>query len=149
MGYLAKIEPLVGTVDGVNTVFTTPGGEAYIDGGNVVFLRGLPRVMAWDDGWANTDPANGVVTLKEPPLTGDDVQMLYAVQVVGVETEVTEISGHIIADDLVDGALGAVEELDGDTVFIEALDGSLASTSEITGALDATAGISGTIEVCS
>ena len=75
MAKLAHFEQPVGIIDGINVVFTT--SAAYIPGSIVVFLRGIPRVAAWEDGWFETDPTTGTVTLKEPPVLGDDVQFMW------------------------------------------------------------------------
>lgn len=131
MALYARLDQLAGDRDGSNTVFVTPGGLAYVDGGNVVFVRGLPRVQGNDDGWTNTDPQNGVVTLNEAPLQDDEVQMLYAV---ATGDDVSPLTGSI---DAIDDIAGSIEEV--------ALAGSIEESAELAGALEAVA-LTGAIE---
>jgi len=72
MAGIRKTELLVGTVDGVNKTFTTPGGEAYEAGSTVAFVAGLPRWSSNDDGYHETDQHAGEIEFKEAPLEGDD-----------------------------------------------------------------------------
>lgn len=134
MPTLPHFEPLTGTVDGVNTVFTT--STAYIAGATVLFLRGIPRRIDWDDGWFETNPATGVVTLKKPPLLDDDVQMLWLELVpVEVGTEVTPLSGII----------NSLEELFGRVQDRGSLSGCLSSISPLCATLQISQPVSGQI----
>jgi hypothetical protein len=62
------VEP-VGTIDGANTTFTTPGAEAYAAGTLRVLVNGEAHIASDDDGWLETSPPTGVFDLKEPPKT--------------------------------------------------------------------------------
>ena len=67
-----------GVVDGANRVFTT--SKPYSIGSTAVFLNGVLQGRALDDGWYETSPDNGVITMKEAPSnigTPDVVQVFY------------------------------------------------------------------------
>lgn len=73
-----RFEILAGMIDGVNQVFTT--SVAFTPSSTAVFLNGQlkrPHVSGVQDGWTETDPAAGVVTLDEAPRVGDVVQAFY------------------------------------------------------------------------
>lgn len=72
---LPKIEVPSGVIDGVNTLFIT--SEPYVPGQLYVFLNGLLQRRDYDDGWIETNPATGAVTLKEAPQTTDVLQIYY------------------------------------------------------------------------
>ena len=52
-------------MNGVNKVFTL--SMPYGPGTTAVFLNGLLQERSLDDGWVETDPDAGIVTLKEAP----------------------------------------------------------------------------------
>lgn len=60
-----RFEVPAGAVDGVNTVFSV--SMPYAIGSTAVFRNGLLQQRDLDDGWFETDPDTGVVTMKEPP----------------------------------------------------------------------------------
>ncbi len=60
-----RFEVPTGTVDGVNTVFTV--SRPYTVGSTAVFRNGLLQQRNLDDGWFETDPNAGIITMKEPP----------------------------------------------------------------------------------
>lgn len=60
-----RFEVPAGAVDGVNTVFTV--SMPYSVGSTAVFRNGLLQQRDLDDGWFETDPNAGIVTMKEPP----------------------------------------------------------------------------------
>jgi hypothetical protein len=64
-----------GAINDVNAVFTT--SQAYTAGTVAVFRNGVLVKQTDDDGWTETDPAVGTVTLTEAPLTGDTIQIFY------------------------------------------------------------------------
>lgn len=71
----ALIEIPTGVVDGVNVVFTV--SVAYVPGSVSVFVRGLLRQQGEGDGWAETSPNAGTVTLAEAPFTGDPILIFF------------------------------------------------------------------------
>lgn len=60
-----RFEVPSGAVDGVNTVYTV--SVPYQGGSTAVFINGLLMERTLDDGWTETDPGAGTVTLKEAP----------------------------------------------------------------------------------
>jgi hypothetical protein len=119
-----------GAVDGVNTVFTT--SQAYTAGSLVVFVRGLVRVAANDDGYTETDPNAGTFTMKEAPFQDDVVFVFYKDQVIEAGESVLELAGSI-ADNSLAGTISGT-----------ALSGTLLTTVDLSGAI-ADNSLSGTI----
>ena len=64
----AFIDPLIGVVDGLNTLFQTP--RPYISGSVTVFVNGIAALAVNDDGWTESSD-NISITLKEAPRVGD------------------------------------------------------------------------------
>ena len=60
-----RFEVPAGLVNGVNKVFTL--SMPYGPGTTAVFLNGLLQERSLDDGWFETDPDAGTITLKEAP----------------------------------------------------------------------------------
>ena len=86
---VARFDVLSGTIDGANQVFTTPA--PYAAGSTALFLNGQLKLDTNDDGWVETDPATGVLTLKEAPLAGDVVQAFYLDLTVVPTTKLTGV----------------------------------------------------------
>jgi hypothetical protein len=72
---LPILEVPTGAIDGVNQTFTT--SQPYGPGNIRVFLNGLLQRRDFVDGWFETDPAAGRLTLKEAPRSTDVVQVYY------------------------------------------------------------------------
>lgn len=70
-----RFEVASGAVDGSNVTFVV--GDPYTPDTTAVFLNGVAQIMSFDDGWFETSPTAGVVTLKEAPLVGDIVKIFY------------------------------------------------------------------------
>lgn len=69
-------DTLQGVIDGVNTVYTT--SYIYIAGTISVYVNGRLKVKDWDDGFIETPPQS--VTLKEPLLVGDSLEVEYQLE---------------------------------------------------------------------
>ena len=67
------IRPAIGVVNGVNQDYRTP--SPYVPGSVVMFLNGLARKQAADDGW--TEEGYDRVRMKQAPKTGDHVEVYY------------------------------------------------------------------------
>jgi hypothetical protein len=72
---LAHFEVGKGVINGLNRVFTV--SLPYIGGTTAVFYNGQLKRRDYNDGWSETDPISGVVTLDIAPLIGDVVQVFY------------------------------------------------------------------------
>lgn len=89
-----RFEVALGTIDGINKVFTV--SVAYAPNTTAVFVNGALYRKDWDNGWYETDPATGTVTLKEAPLLGDTVQIFFTdTSAPLVEEEVTPLHGQL------------------------------------------------------
>ena len=141
--YHARFVVMVGQRDGVNLVFNTPGNEAFVPESNVVFVRNIPRVKTNDDGWADTDPTQGIVTLKEAPEKDDSVMMLYAAS--DAAAEVTTMSGTIDARDDLAGSLIETDVLVGTIAQAETLSGTLEAQTDLSGVVREIDNIYGTL----
>lgn len=148
---LPHFEVPVGAVDGVNTVFNV--SVPYRPGSTAVFLNGLLLREDYPDGWTESDPTTGEVTLKEPPrvtkITPDVVQVFYidtspdVLEAVIVERlagrlrETEELVGHLRSAEPLHGALVVEGSLEGHLTAGAPLHGKLIAEGELHGRLDA------------
>jgi hypothetical protein len=75
---IPHFEVPAGAIDGANVLFTT--AMSYTPGSTAVFINGQlkrPAGVGILDGWTETSPVLGTVTLDEAPLTDDVVQIFY------------------------------------------------------------------------
>lgn len=110
MPTVPHFESLTGTIDGVNTVFTA--SSAYIAGSTVVFLRAIPRIITNDDGWVETDPSTGIVTLNEAPLVDDDLQMSWN-EAVGADLITGPLCGALQTSQPLSGRISTITSIFG------------------------------------
>jgi hypothetical protein len=90
-----RFEVAAGAIDGVNTTFTV--SVAYTPSTTAVFLNGKLYRKDWDDGWIETNPALGVVDLKEAPVPGDVIQIFFTdTAAPSLEEEVTPLHGVLM-----------------------------------------------------
>jgi hypothetical protein len=110
---LPRFEVPAGAIDGVNTLFVV--SQPYRPGSVAVFLNGQLIRQIDDDGWSETSPALGQVTLTEAPILEDVVQIFY------IDTspalpgeEISQISGRITdGEDNLRAVWAEVESLSG------------------------------------
>jgi len=126
---LPHFEVPLGVIDGVNLVFNV--SQAYKPGTTAVFLNGLLLREDYTDGWTESNPATGEVTMKEPPrvtkITPDVVQVFY------IDTSPDVLDASIVCR-LV-GRLRDVEALEGRLVPLTPLRASLDVSGALTGHL--------------
>ncbi len=146
---LPIIEVPSGAIDGVNKVFTT--SQPYTPGEISVFLNGLLQRRDFDDGWIETNPGAGIVTLKEAPQTTDVVQVYY-LPVGGSsvpDTSITNIRGVLVdttaalAGRITASSLRAL--LDPEDVVLV---GRVVPQADLEGLLESAQGLRAQIEVC-
>jgi len=106
-----RFEVPSGVIDGVNVTFTV--SRPYRPGTTAVFLNGLLMERSLDDGWAETSPATGVVTLTEPPRpTGPSpeiVQIFFLDTAPPLpETQIFKLKGTIKTSQVLKGKLSCV-----------------------------------------
>lgn len=131
---IPKFEPLTGTINGSNTVFTA--SSAYTSGSSAVFLNGVLQRQDLNDGWTESNPATGEVTLNEAPIAGDIPQIFYIDTTPdGPEVNIENITGQL---DVEPNPTGTLQDL--------ALTGTLAPDDTLTGALAVDAVLSGQLE---
>lgn len=89
-------------MDGVNVLFTTP--TPYQPGSVAVFLNGQLKRADFTDGWLETTPSTGLITLLQAPLPAafgnpDDVVQVFYLDTSEVlpETEVSPMRGMLVA----------------------------------------------------
>lgn len=144
---IPRFEILAGTVNGINTVFTT--SVPYTAGTLAAFLNGQlkrPSGAGVEDGFAETNPATGTVTFDEAPQTADVVQAFYLdTTPTSLETEVSPLFGYIFAVDDLSGSLEAVDELFASAHDVERLGGTIADD-DLTGAVSDRENLSGSLE---
>lgn len=139
-----------GSIDGVNTVFYV--SQPYVVGSTAVFLNGVLMERTLDDGWDETDPSTGEITLKEAPRSSgacpDVIQVFYKdTSEDSPETVITEIcgtlegevglTGTLLQSDLLCGVIGAETALSGTLVddVPSQLQGVLAASDELVGVI--------------
>jgi hypothetical protein len=122
-----RFEVPSGAIDNVNTVFTL--SRSYTPGTVAVFLNGQLKREDYDDGWIETDPVAGVVTLKEPPRSAGGYEPLDVVQIFYIDTEplppevesVAEALPGVIEEEIeVEGLLLQDEDLFSPVLEVEA-----------------------------
>jgi hypothetical protein len=107
----------MGDIDGSNRLFVV--GSAYAPGTVAVFYNGQLKRRDFFDGWAETDPATGKVTLAEAPLVGDVVQIFY------LDT-IPDVIGQVLLN--ISGTLDDTGDLTG-SVTSQSLDGTIEAQS--------------------
>ena len=118
MPALPKIEVASGAIDGVNQTFTVSG--PYVAFTVAVFLNGQLKRRDFVDGWAETNPAGGAVTLAEPPQAGDVVQVYFLDALAAGQMEVVEVCplvGTIDFDEDLTGVLSLEHEICAEVVL--------------------------------
>lgn len=124
---LPHFEVPTGAIDGVNLVFNV--SQAYKPGTTAVFLNGLLLRADYADGWVESSPALGRITMKEPPrvtkITPDVVQVFYidlspdvfeeviVCQLVGHLRELESLEGRLIPSAVFRSSLNVSGSLEG------------------------------------
>lgn len=131
-----RFEVLAGVIDGVNTVFTS--SVAYTPGTSAVFLNGQLKRITYDDGWTETSPPAGTITMMEPPDLLDVVQMFYldtSPPAVVVQAGPEPLSATIQDISSIDATIVDVENLSAEMAASQALDASFEDTSQFDGSM--------------
>lgn len=137
---LPHFEVPAGAIDGVNVVFTV--SVPYRPGSTAVFLNGLLLRADYTDGWLESDPVLGEVTLKEPPrvtkITPDVVQIFY------LDTSPTVLEAVII--ERLHGRLHVLDDLAGRLAALETLRASLDVLGALAGRLEPEPSLHGLVD---
>lgn len=148
---IPRFEVPAGVVNGVNTVFTV--SQPYMPGSTAVFVNGLLQEKSLDDGWLETSPATGVITLKEAPRSAgtfpDVLQVFYLDTSPALpETEVSTMSGTLVVVDELEGSLVDGDALSGLVVPAGGLLGGLLDPYPLQAAIDASDSLTGLLLEC-
>lgn len=150
MAVAGKFEVASGVIDGVNTVFSV--SAPYVPLSVNVFLNGQLKRKDFADGWVETNPATGVITLGEPPIDGDVVQVFFVDGSPNQPSDVVEVCplvGTLVEVEVLAGSLVPTQELAGVIVDEAGLAGSLVPVQEMAGVLNELGELHGVIaEVC-
>ena len=135
-----RFETPVGVIDGANTVFTV--SLPYVPGSTAVWRNGILLERTLVDGWVETDPTTGVITLNEAPKAIgaclDVIQVFYKDNLADApETIVTELCA------VVDGEANLVGSLDVDATGVQ---GTLTDTTLDIVLIDNTVLLQGSLE---
>lgn len=141
---IPRTETAVGTIDGVNTSFSATA--AYTSGTLSVYLNGQLKRPDLDDGFIESNPSTGAFTMKEPPLSGDVLQVRYldtsapqpgeevqgfvAViidleEMVAVVSDVDVMRAQFGDQDNMSGTLADVDPLSSTVIDVEAMSGTV------------------------
>lgn len=112
-----RFEVAIGVVDGANLIFYTP--TPYLLGSAAVFLNGQLKRADFADGWVESNPSLGEVTLLQPPQPAafgnpDDVVQVFYLDPTSPVAEVpdTEITVlHAVVLDTVDALVANLSEV--------------------------------------
>jgi hypothetical protein len=146
-----RFEVPAGAVNGVNTVFTV--SMPYGPGSTAVFINGMLMERSLDDGWFETNPGAGVVTLKEAPRgigNGPDVIQIFFIDTSPAlpETVVVNIKGIIRVHRPLRGTLRATQSMTGHVAASASLLGHLDVRKDLRGSISARPQLKATIKVC-
>jgi len=143
-----RFEVPVGAIDGVNTVFTV--SRAYSAGSTAVFLNGILQERNYDDGWFETSPASGVITLKEAPQLSDSVQVFFldTTSTVLPENQVFKMRGILRTSNKIRAVFRQTESIQGKISTPAPLVGQLNLRKDLRGTVSVTKTIKAKIKVC-
>lgn len=146
-----RFEVPAGLVNGVNTVFTV--SMPYGPGTTAVFINGMLMERSLDDGWFETNPGAGVVTLKEAPRgsgNGPDVIQIFFIDTSPAlpETVVVNIKGIIRAHRSLRGVLRTTQPMVGHVSAAPTLLGHLDVRKDLRGYIKTNPPLKATIKEC-
>jgi len=145
-----RFEVPAGLVNGVNTVFTV--SMPYGPGTTAVFLNGLLLERSLDDGWFETDPDLGIVTLNEAPRSHgapDVIQIFFMDRSPALpETMIFRLKGIIRASPVLKGKLSQVQPMTGYLESPKPLIGQLAERKDLRGSISMRPSLKGYLKEC-
>lgn len=146
-----RFEVPAGLVNGVNTVFTV--SMPYGPGTTAVFINGMLMERTLDDGWFETSPGSGIVTLKEAPRgigNGPDVIQIFFIDTSPPlpETVVVNIKGIIRARRTLKGVLRTTQPMTGHVTAGPSLLGHMDLRKDLRGYIKTNPPLKATIKEC-
>jgi len=137
---------MIGTIDGVNTLFNT--GIPYTPNTFAGFTNGQLTKAANDDGWIETDPSTGDVTWKEAPKPGDVLQgFLLDTSAALPEVVITKLSGTVRPVNDLSGSISGTDFISASVSGVDELSALLSGQDSIDGTVSPVVSISGRIQV--
>jgi hypothetical protein len=91
----AKIVTAGGAIDGVNVKFYTP--VPYVSNSTAYILNGRTHRPDLADGYIESNPGTGEITVNEAPLDGDVVQIFFTDTSPSIVSPVSKISATLSA----------------------------------------------------
>jgi len=146
-----RFEVPSGVIDGVNTVFTV--SRPYQPGSVAVFLNGQLKRRDLDDGWTETGPAAGIVTLTEAPRSAGvcpDVLQIFFLDTSppAVEQSVERIKGKLRTSQGVRGVIRDPARVRAKLVTVDAIKGEVVDRSVFKARVQTFARIRGRLRSC-
>lgn len=146
-----RFEVPVGAVNGVNVTFTV--SMPYGPGTTAVFINGMLMERSLDDGWFETNPSTGTVTLKEAPRgigNGPDVIQIFFIDTSPAlpETVVVNIKGIIRAHRPLRGILRTTQPMVGHVSVAPSLLGYMDLRKDLRGYIKTNPPMKATIKEC-
>lgn len=148
---IPRFEVPSGVIDGVNTVFNV--SVPYQPGTTAVYLNGLLQEPSLDDGWTETDPLTGEITLKEAPKSIGDCPDVLQVFFLDTSPQLPEsvidrLKGKLSATGDLKGRLSLVAPLGGAVEPAGALEGALLGSIPLKGLVEPQGALKGRLESC-
>ena len=147
---LPHFEVPAGVIDGANLVFNV--SQAYKPGTTAVFLNGLLLRADYTDGWTESNPATGEITMKEPPrvtkitpdvvqvffidLTPDVLEAVIVCRLRGHLRDTEALEGHLVVQNPLHGSVDVTGGLTGHLVPVPGLRGELQDHGALHGRLE-------------
>jgi len=99
----ARIVTAGGAIDGVNVKFYTP--VPYVPGSTAYILNGRIHRPDFDDGYVESNPGVGEITVNEAPLDGDVVQIFFTDTAPSIASPLEKISATLSTTTRLTGTL--------------------------------------------
>ena len=146
-----RFEVPSGTIDGANTVFTV--SRPYGAGTTAVFINGQLMERSLDDGWFETDPQAGIITLKEAPRSigacPDVVQVFYLDTAPPLpEAQIFKLRGTIKASPRIRSSIGFSQSVRGIVRSGQPLRGVTAERERLRGSIRESCRFRAILRVC-
>lgn len=99
------IEIPTGLINGVNVIYTV--SRPYVINTVGIYVNGLSIIREDSDGWIETNPGQGIITLKQPLIDGDTLQISFSYFDTSVETlaQTVLLYGEISMDLSLEGSI--------------------------------------------
>lgn len=132
-----RFEVGIGAIDGANLVFHV--SVPYQSGTVAYFLNGQLKRADYDDGWVESDPASGEITLKEAPQSVNfpDVVQFFFIDTSPVlpESVLFSLRGRLLSLVAARGSIHGLEAVSGMLRLKQGVAGSVGAVEAVDGKL--------------